>query len=238
LKLTPDMAYANSIMAWSAFFFGPAISFCHLAPLRFSLDYGRWYCIPNFGWGLEWGLQLLGDSSGSGLRAFAIMALSISSYALTFALADQETGFNVAFLPQVVGAIVMCVVCFRRFRSAAAGKALAIWVSACILFLLQEAVMAAHVGPGKALEGFEAPLTITTQICDCTQIHFSIRFFVCMYRSKHAREAAAAGATILPDVVATPQTSAEVMKTETHAKKLLDRAAAATGESAAGSFWH
>ena len=59
-----------------------------------------------------------------------------------------------------------------------------------------------------------------------------------MYRSKHAREAAAAGATTLPDVVATPQTSAEVMKTETHAKKLLDRAAAATGESAAGSFWH
>ena len=59
-----------------------------------------------------------------------------------------------------------------------------------------------------------------------------------MFRSKHASEVgAAAGATTLPDVVSTPQTSAEVMKKETHAKKPLDKAAA-TREMAAGSFWH
>ena len=49
-KVSPRMAYTNSIMAWSACFFGPAIAFVHIAPLDFLLDYGKWYCMPNFGW--------------------------------------------------------------------------------------------------------------------------------------------------------------------------------------------
>ena len=182
-KISPRMAYSNSIMAWSACFFGPAIAFVHIAPLDFLLDYGKWYCIPNFGWGVEWGLQLLGPA-GSGLRAAVLMTLSIGSYFLKFAFppAEQEIGFLIAFLPQVAGAIIMCCLCFRRFRSAAAAKALIVWVTACMFFLVLSAV---DVGDSFALQ---TARTIAVQLCDNTQIHFSIRFFVCMFRVKHSRE--------------------------------------------------
>merc|ERR1719247_3790862 len=68
-RLSPVMAYTNSIMAWSAFFFGPAIAYIHMSSLDFKLSYGRWYCVPNYGWGVEWALQLLG-AAGSGTRAY------------------------------------------------------------------------------------------------------------------------------------------------------------------------
>jgi hypothetical protein len=196
-KLSPAMAYTNSIMAWSSFFFGPAIAFIHMSSLRFTLSYGRWYAVPNYGWGVEWALQLLGQA-GSGTRAYVIMALSIASYFLTFAFDDPDIGFNIAFLPQVVVCVAMCVVCFCRFRSVAAGRALALWVSACTLFLIL------HTVHPKTVTG-DTVLTIVTQCCDCTQIHFSIRFFVCMFRSKHARTAVAPAN--LPTVSTTPETA-------------------------------
>lgn len=182
-RLEPRMAYTNSIMAWSAFFFGPAIAFVHLAPLNFLISYGHWYCIPNFGWGVEWGLQLLGPA-GSSTRAAAIMLASIGSFFLKYAF-EGETGFLIAFLPQVVAAIAMCAYCVRAHPSAAAARALAVWVTACGAFLLLEnfhEALVPLVGKGAA--------TLATQSCDCCQIHFSTRFFVCMFRTKHAKAAA------------------------------------------------
>lgn len=176
-KLSPRMAYTNSIMAWSSLFFGPAISYVHLAPQCFLFDYGRWYATPNFGWGVEWGLQLLGPA-GPTWRAVVIMSLSIASYFLAFAFDDPNTGFYLAFGPQVAGAIIMCVLCFRRYRSAAAARALVMWVSACGCFLLL------NVLPGLP----PVVKTALIQVCDNTQIHFSIRFFVCMFRMKHGGE--------------------------------------------------
>ena len=136
-RIAPAMAYTNSIMAWSSTCFGPCITFVQTAPLNFAISYGHWYCVPNFGWGVEWGLQLLFEA-GSGLRAVALMAASIGSYFLQNLFANRDTGFQLAFLPQVAMAIGMCAVCFRRFQSGAAARALALWVAACVCFLLLE----------------------------------------------------------------------------------------------------
>ena len=184
-RIAPAMAYTNSIMAWSSTCFGPCITFVQTAPLNFAISYGHWYCVPNFGWGVEWGLQLLFEA-GSGLRAVALMAASIGSYFLQNLFANRDTGFQLAFLPQVAMAIGMCAVCFRRFQSGAAARALALWVAACVCFLLLEGggreALVPHIGKSAA--------TLAIQTCDCCQIHFSTRFFVCLFRTKHARAAA------------------------------------------------
>jgi len=209
-RLAPRMAYSNSIMAWSAFFFGPAIAFTQQAPLSFFLHYGRWYCIPNFGWGVEWGLQLLG-TEGSGLRCAVIMSLSIASYFLVFAFGDRETGFLIALMPQVVAAIAMCVYCFCRVPSRGAAKALFMWVAACICFLIFQnwyGDMAAAVGPTVA--------TLAIKTCDCTQIHFSTRFFTCLFRTKHhAAESAHVHPASAPLAVGAMCTTAQLMGADT-----------------------
>merc|ERR1711990_305750 len=179
--LAPGMVYTNSIMSFSALFFGPAQLAIYFSPLHFVLKYGEWYCIPNFGWGVEWGLQLLGDT-GSGLRALVIMSLSIASYGLKFLF---EGGFLVAFLPQVVAAIVMCVWCFRRYNGPEAAWALGFWVSACLVFLILHEVEYLLPTTWHQHEAFEPTRSFVTKACDCTQTHFSIRFFVAMFRQKH-----------------------------------------------------
>lgn len=179
--LAPGMVYTNSIMAYSALFFGPAQIATYFSPLRFVLLYAEWYCIPNFGWGVEWGLQLLGDT-GSGWRALVIMSLSIASYGLKFLF---EGGFLVAFLPQVVAAIAMCVWCFRRYNGPEAAWALGFWVSACLVFLILHEVESVIPATWHEHQAFEPIRSFVTKVSDCTQIHFSIRFFVAMFRQKH-----------------------------------------------------
>ena len=221
-RLTPTMVYSNSIMAWSAFFFGPAITYCHIAPLSFLFHYGKWAAVPNFGWGVEWGLQLLdAKSRTSGIRALILMTLSIGSYFLSFAFADPETGFMIIFLPQVAAAIIMCAICLYRYRSIAAGRALAVWVSACACFLVLSAISTDGTFAG------ETARTLAVQVCDNTQIHFSIRFFVCMFRTKNARETAVlAPSDSIPigDVESTPQTGVALQRESSALQESRDKA--------------
>jgi len=244
-RLSPKMVYTNSIMAWSSFFFGPAIAYVHLAPQCFPLDYGRWYATPNFGWGVEWGLQLLGPA-GSGLRAVVIMTLSIASYFLTFAFDDPNIGFYIAFAPQCAAAILMCVICFCRYRSAAAARALVMWVSACGVFLVLNMV----TGLPPVLQ------TCLIQLCDNTQIHFSIRFFVCMFRMKHGGEdvsksaALAPGGAVAPGPETSPgttptteaalesgQATGEIAPSKVKKPEKATLGAAVQSEASAGSWW-
>jgi hypothetical protein len=175
--LEPAAVYVNSIMAWSALSFGPAQLLTDYPSLKWRLLYGEWCACPNFGWGVEWGLQLLGPS-GSGWRAAALMAASIASYGLKFAWPSDEqegeqaseqtgeqAGFLAALLPQVAAAILMCVVCFHRYRSRAAGVALARWVTACALFLVLhevEALLPEHVVDAG---WFEPARSVAAKVC-------------------------------------------------------------------------
>jgi hypothetical protein len=104
--LHAPMAYTNSIMSWSAFFFGVQQIAFDAAPGSFStgssvFHFGEWAVLPNFAWGLEWALQLFSVRVGSGWRALLIMGASIASYGLKFAFSASGTnGFRVALVPQ------------------------------------------------------------------------------------------------------------------------------------------
>ena len=127
------------------------------------------------------------------LTHLLVCIVSISSYGLKFAF---SAGFLAAFLPQVVAAIVMCIICFRKYQCDSALRALILWVGACIMFLVLHAVEDVVPSECHKTTWFLPCLSVVTKMSDCTQIHFSIRFFVELSRQKKRLETASVLSTI------------------------------------------
>merc|ERR1711865_61545 len=117
-------------------------------------------------------------TAGSSWRALAIMSASIASYFVKFAFPEgNETGFYLIFVPQLVGALIMCGICFYKFRSRAAGIQLGCFIVACLFFSVLH-FFEAPEGWGAVIQG------CLIKCCDCSQIHFSIRLYVSMFETK------------------------------------------------------
>jgi len=214
-RLAPSMVYTNAVMCWSAFLFGFIQVYTDNPPRKWLLQFDEWYTMPNFAWGVEWGFQLL-EATGtadvvgpielgntpSGFRALAILALSIASYGLKLLLPPPATptssggsgdnfhvdGFVLALLPQVVAAIAMCIYCVRRYGNSSARKYLAAFLLACVAFLVLHAVDDMLPRTIISMPWYHPLKHLCIKISDCTQIHFSIRFFVAMFWEKGAEK--------------------------------------------------
>merc|ERR1712060_627611 len=141
---------------------------------RWPLKFDYWFTLPNFGWGIEWGLHLLGDANteGCGLRAVIIMSLSIASIGLEYVI-PGKMGYNIAILPQVVGAIGMSVHCIRCYYSQQAVRALCFFLIACVGFLLLHEIDGFLPAALTGATGYETAKIVVIKLCDNIQIHFS-----------------------------------------------------------------
>lgn len=190
-RLTPLMVFSNSFMCWSAFFFGFIQIYTNsVAGLRWSLRFDNWYTLPNFGWGIEWGFHLLGGANSEvcGLRAAIIMSISIASIGLKYLVVPAKVGYVIALVPQVLGAFSMCIYCIRQYYSQQAMRALCFFLLASMAFLVLHVIDGLLPAALTGAAGYETGKLFIITLCDNSQIHFSIRFFVEMFRTKRYQQ--------------------------------------------------
>merc|ERR1711865_405026 len=101
-------------------------------------------------------------TAGSSWRALAIMSASIASYFVKFAFPEgNETGFYLIFVPQLVGALIMCGICFYKFRSRAAG----IQLGCFIVVRLHPPFLSATIHPSTTRHEFIAICMVFSLSC-------------------------------------------------------------------------
>merc|ERR1712232_1219395 len=85
-------------------------------------------------------------------------------------------------------AIIMGAYCLKLFYSHQARNALCIFLVGCVGFLLLHEIDFLMPTFLTDWEHYQTAKIVVIKLCDNIQIHFSIRFFVEMYRTKKNRK--------------------------------------------------
>lgn len=183
-KLTPNMIYSNAFMCWSAFYFG-FIQFYtdSIATLDWLLKFDYWYTLPNFGWGIEWGLHLLGEEKCNN-RTLVIILVSISSIVLDY-MGLGKIGYHLAIVPQVIFSVLIAICGLFKYYSDKAFLNFIIFLSACMFFLILHEIDIVIPNFILNMRYYETFKILLIKICDNVQIHYSIRLFIEMFHKKN-----------------------------------------------------